>query len=109
QAGHVIVNVFGFKCMTVAITTLRRAELQLGAGDASASRESATEALGWIRERNERFFESEALRAIGDAERGMGNATAAEASYRAAIDVARSQAARLFEQRATDALAGLTA
>jgi predicted ATPase len=107
QASHLIREVFGFKTMTVSITTLRRAELELVAGNADAARASAAEALAWIREHGEHFFESEALRVRGDAERALGDETSAESSYRAAIDVARGQQAKLFELRATNSLSRL--
>ena len=107
QASHVIREVFGFKAMTLHITTLRRAELELAAGDARAARASAEQALRWLRERGEHFFEADALRMRGDAERALGDAASAEASYFAAIDVARAQQAKLFELRATNSLVRL--
>ena len=89
------------------ITTLRRAELELAAGDARAARASAEQALRWLRERGEHFFEADALRTRGDAERALGDMASAEASYFAAIDVARAQQAKLFELRATNSLVRL--
>jgi hypothetical protein len=73
----------------------------------SGARASAEQALAWLRERGEHFFEAEALRTRGDAERALGDAVSAEASYRAAIDVAHAQEARLFELRATNSLSRL--
>jgi serine/threonine protein kinase/predicted ATPase len=107
QASHVIRDMFGFKAMTVHVTMLRRAELELAMGNARAARATAEEALAWVRDRGEYFFESEALRTRGDAERALGDVAAAEASYRAAIEVARGQEARLFELRAANSLSRL--
>jgi tetratricopeptide (TPR) repeat protein len=100
-------EMFGFKAMTINGTHLRLAELTIAAGDPNAARATVVEALDWIRASGERFFESEALRTRGDAERALGDATSAEASYGEAIEVARTQGARLFELRATNGLSQL--
>ena len=98
---------FGFKCLTIMVTVIRRAELELAAGDAQAARSTVEESLAWMHAQDEHFWEAEALRVRADAERALGDALASEASYRAAIDVARGQGARLFELRAACGLARL--
>ena len=106
-AAALIRDGFGFKAITVGVTVIRRAELELAAGDALAALATVEGSLGWMRAQGEHFWEAEALRVRADAERALGNALASEASYRAAIDVAREQGARLFELRAACGLGRL--
>ena len=107
NASHVIREMFGFKAMTLHLAYLRRAELELEAGNAGKAHALTEESLVWLRDRGERYFESEALRVRGDVERAMGATDSAEESYRAAIGVARAQQAKLFELRATNGLSRL--
>jgi predicted ATPase len=105
QATSLVRDMFGFKAVTVRMTMLRQSELELAGDNASGARATAEQALAWLRERGELFFESEALRVRGDAERALGDVASAEASYRSAIDIAHAQQAKLFELRATNSLA----
>jgi predicted ATPase len=107
EAAALIRDGFGFKAITVGVMVIRRAELELAAGDAQVARATVEETLRWMRAQGEHFWEAEALRVRADAERALGNALASEASYRAAIDVAREQGARLFELRAACGLGRL--
>ena len=107
QASHVVRDVFGFKAVTIHMTTLRRAELEIAGANATAARVLAEEALTWVRDRGELLFESEALRIRGDAERALGDVVSAESSYRAAVDTAHARGAKLFELRAANSLVRL--
>ena len=107
DAASLVRDGFGFKAVTIGTMVIRRAELEIAAGDARAARATVEESLEWIRAQGEHFFESEALRVRAEAERALGDDPGAQASYRAAIEVARGQGARLFELRATRGLARL--
>ena len=63
---------FGFKCLTIMVAVIRRAELELAAGDAQAARSTVEESLAWMRAQGERYWEAEALRVRADAERALG-------------------------------------
>jgi class 3 adenylate cyclase/tetratricopeptide (TPR) repeat protein len=77
------------------------------AGQWPAALEHLAEARHLAEEKEERWFQAEALRLTGDVLSAMGDAAAAEASYREALALARLQSAKLWELRAATSLAEL--
>jgi adenylate cyclase len=79
----------------------------LKAGQVEQGLRAAAEALAFVEETGERWFEAELHRLQGELRRLRGDEAGAEASMRQAVDVARHQQAKSWELRATTSLSRL--
>lgn len=79
----------------------------LKAGQVELGLSSAAEALTFVKETGERWFESELHRLQGELLRARGDEAAAEVSMRQAVQLARQQQAKSWELRATMSLSHL--
>jgi DNA-binding winged helix-turn-helix (wHTH) protein/tetratricopeptide (TPR) repeat protein len=83
------------------------AETELGRGRAKEGLATTDEALAFVEETGERFWEAEILRIRGELLRLDRQAPTAEACFQTALDVARGQGALSLELRAAASLARL--
>jgi predicted ATPase len=77
------------------------------AGQAEAALDLLSEALAAVEDMDERMFEAELHRIIGDAFLSMQRGAEAEVEFTRALDVARQQQAKSWELRAAMSLARL--
>jgi len=92
-------------CLSGALGAL--AEAQAKAGHLEEGLATLAEALAFVEETDERYFEAELYRLKGELMLAQGDETQAEASLHHALEVARRQSAKSWELRATVSLCRL--
>lgn len=82
-------------------------EVYLRMGQIAAAQQAADEALAFIEQSGNRFYEAELHRLRGEVAEARGDRTEAEVCFRQAIDLAHTQGAVIWEQRAAQSLAAI--